>query len=153
MFGGARVKKTDPRIEAYGTLDELTSLLGLIVVKIKNAKDKKFLIGIQHDLYSIMAHLAGSNHPIEFLVDRVKLFEQTIDEIQSRLPKLNRFILPGGTENGVMFQIARATARRAERVVVGLQKNHPLTLKYLNRLSDLLFMYSRKYSKGKEIVT
>ncbi len=153
LFGGKRISKTDPIIETYGTIDELTSLLGLIVARIKIKQDKKFLTQIQHDLYTIMAHLAGSKHPIDFLEAQVKLFEQEIDKIQSILPKLNRFILPGGTENGAWFQIARSVCRESERRVVGLKKDHLLSIKYLNRLSDLLFMYARKYSKGKEIVT
>lgn len=153
LFGGKRLSKSDPLIETYGTIDELTSLLGLIVTRLKNRKDKKNLINIQKDLYVLMAQLAGAKHPIEYLSGTIKLFEQEIDHIQSKLPKLNRFILPGGTENGAWFQIARAVARRAERNVVGLKNNHPLTIQYLNRLSDLLFMYARKYSKGEETLT
>lgn len=156
LFGGKRLSKADPLIDAYGTIDELTSILGLIaarIVKTKGKKDADFLASVQHDLYTIMAHLAGSKHPIEYLEDRVKLFEQIIDAIQLKLPKLNRFILPGGTVDGAWFQIARAVTRRAERNVVGLRKDYPIAVKYLNRLSDLLFMYARKYSKGKEIMT
>ncbi len=153
LFGGKRLSKADPLINAYGIIDELTSFLGLIVTKMKNKKDREFFIKIQHDLYSIMAHLAGSKHPIASLDDNVKLLERKIDDIQLKLPKLSRFILPGGTETGAWFQITRSVCRRAEREVVGLKNNHPLSIKYLNRLSDLLFMYARKYSKGKEILT
>ncbi len=156
LFGGKRLSKTADVIEAYGTVDELTSFIGLIVVKLKNKEDKNFLITIQKDLYAIMAFLAGLNKPIVELLPHITLFEQKIDKIQSKLPKLTRFILPGGSKLAAQFHILRVVCRRAERRVVKLKQltiNHELStsIQYLNRLSDLLFVFARWYGKNSEV--
>ena len=131
LFGGKRLSKADIQIEAYGTVDELTSFLGMITVKISSKKEQTFFTTIQKDLYQIMGDLAGYHSPIESLSQRITLFEQTIDTLEKKLPKLNRFILPGGTELSAWFHIVRTVCRRAERNVVALQhtkkiekKNH-----------------------------
>lgn len=160
LFGGKRLSKADIQIEAYGTVDELTSFLGMIIVKIESSEDKDFLTHIQKDLYTIMGVLAGANSPIESLSERITLFEHKIDEIEKKLPKLHRFILPGGTETSAWFHIARTVCRRAERNIVSLQSTKKIDtqiiiicIQYLNRLSDLLFTYARWYNKEHEIVT
>lgn len=158
LFGGKRISKTDMRVEAYGSVDKLTSFIGLTVIKIKDKNDKKLLITIQKALYEIMAYLASAKVDIAYLSSQVKQFEQYIDKLTSRLPKLNRFILPGGTETGSWFHILRVAAREAERRVVAVFLKHPskkteLVVQYLNRMSDLFFMLARKYAKGKEVVT
>ena len=145
LFGGKRLSKSDPQIEAYGTVDELTSFLGMIIVKTKSKEDKEFLTLIQKDLYQIMGVLAGANSPIEVISERVKLFEQKIDVMESKMPKLHRFILPGGTETASWFHIVRTVCRRAERSVVAVN-SAPLIIQYLNRLSDLLFVLARYVS-------
>lgn len=160
LFGGKRLSKADIQIEAYGTVDELTSFLGMITVKIKPQIDKDFITYIQKDLYTIMGVLAGANSPIESLSERITLFEQKIDELEKKLPKLTRFILPGGTELAAWFHIARTVCRRAERNVVALHTTKQLNdttiilcIQYLNRLSDLLFTLARWYNKKNEIIT
>lgn len=158
LFGGTRISKADARVEAYGSIDELTSYIGIIIALIKDRKDKKLLIQIQKDLYEMMAYLAGAKVDIVLIEPRIKLFEQYIDIATSRLPKLNRFILPQGTPATAHFHVCRTIARKTERRVVGYLSRHSLkrdevALKYLNRLSDLLFTLARKYNKGKEVVT
>src|SRR3989344_3918100 len=98
LFGGKRISKADCQIETYGSIDELTSYIGLVVVKLKNTQDKNLLIQIQKDLYQIMSFLSGAKIDLFFLEKKVLVFEKTIDEIEKKLPKLNKFILPGGNE-------------------------------------------------------
>src|SRR3989344_2215165 len=156
LFGGKRVSKADLQVEAYGSVDELTSYIGLVNSKIKNQKAKLFLIEIQKDLYKIMGYLAGSKSNIKYLDGRVKDFENKIDEIDKKLPKLTKFILPGGSEISSLFHILRTICRRSERSVIRfsekLTTEHRLliTIKYLNRLSDLFFTLARSHNKGKD---
>ncbi len=159
LFGGKRLSKADIQIEAYGTIDELTSFLGMITVKIKSKKEGEFFTAIQKDLYQIMGVLAGANSPIESLSERITLFEQTIDSLEKKLPKLHNFILPGGTELSAWFHIVRTICRRAERITVALQStnkmddtNMLLIIQYMNRLSDLLFTFARFYNKEHEVL-
>jgi cob(I)alamin adenosyltransferase len=160
LFGGKRISKGDSQIEAYGSVDELTSILGMVAVKIRTKNDKDFIVQTQHDLYEIMGFLAGYNSPIENIYHRVTFFEQKIDQIESQLPKLHKFIIPGGTEIAAWFHIARTVCRRVERNIVNLQKDTTLdkekllqVVKYINRLSDLFFDLARWYSEKKEILT
>ena len=157
LFDGKRVLKSSLQVKAYGSLDELSSLIGLVVVKLKN-KDKNLLIDIQKDLYKIMSILAGNNKINLELEKKVLEFEKIIDKVTKNLPLLNKFILPGGTESSAWFHILRTICRRAERNIVNTN-NRPITtyslqptLKYLNRLSDLFFTLARKYSKNKETI-
>ncbi len=157
LFGGIRVLKSDLQIEAYGSVDELSSYLGLIIAKINCTDDKRLLTEIQTDLYQIMAVLAGKNDGLSVLKNRTKQFEQKIDELTLRLPKLNRFILPQGSEISTFFHIARTICRRAEREAVRyfeemkIENRKPEITQYLNRLSDLLFMMARGYNSEKEV--
>lgn len=159
MYGGKRISKSDLQVEAYGSSDELSAHLGLLTVKGLGKKDKELLLTIQKDLYQVMAYLANAPVDISPLKGKVKEFERIMDFETSRLPKLTRFLLPGGTEIGVLFHIARTSTRKAERAIVALFskqkkfKNQDLVLQYFNRLSDLFFTLSRKYSKGKEVLT
>ncbi len=162
LWGGIRVPKSDPRVEAYSSADELTSFIGFATASIKDKKDKKILLTIQKDLYLIMSYMAGARVDIVYLLDRVKLFERTIDQITSRLSRLNRFLLPGGTESGARFHLSRVACRKSERRIISYLKRsekdqrkgiYTYILPYINRLSDLLFTFARKYSKGKEVVT
>jgi len=159
LYGGKRILKSHLQVEAYGSVDELSSFLGLTISKISNRKSKIFLIEIQKDLYKIMAYLSGSKLNLRFLDARVKDFERKIDEMDKKLTKLTRFILPGGAELSSWFHVLRTVCRRSERNVVRSFKqstinNQQLTiLKYLNRLSDLFFTLARFHNKGKDIVT
>lgn len=151
LFNGQRVSKSASQIEAYGTVDELTSFIGLVASLIKNDPDRIFLIGVQKDLYRIMAVLSGSSLDLKSLEEKVVRFEKKIDSIDKDLPKLRRFIIPGGTEKSAWFHVLRVIGRRAERNVVRFN-NDSLIVKYLNRLSDLFFTLARRYGHGKEIV-
>ncbi len=152
IYGGKRLLKSDLQVEAYGSIDELTSFIGLVLNKIINRKDKLFLISLQKDLYQIMAVLSGANIDLKFLFgEKVLTFENKIDELEKKLPRLNKFILPGGTETSSWFHILRVICRRAERNVVRFN-NNIIIIKYLNRLSDLLFVMARTYGKNKEII-
>ena len=161
LFGGKRVKKYDPQIEAYGSVDELTSFIGLVISKIKNKQDKIFLTNIQKCLYQMMGTLCGATTDLSNLESEVTKFEKYIDSVDKKLPKLTRFILPQGTEASAWFHILRITCRKAERnVVYYFESNEAMKessnesiLKYLNRMSDLFFMMARMYNKGQEIVT
>lgn len=150
LFGGKRVSKASAQIEAVGAVDELTTYIGYV----NTLYDTRFVIHdlpeIQKDLYRIMSVIGGANIPIAYLVGRTKVFEQEIDIITSKLPKLNSFILPGGTKEASFFHILRVLTRRTERAVV-LMKSDAIIIQYLNRLSDLFFTLARKYAKGKEI--
>ena len=163
IYGGKRISKADCQIETYGSIDELTSYIGLVVVKLKNGNDKNLLIQIQKDLYQIMSFLSGAKIDLFFLEKKVLVFEKTIDEIEKKLPKLNKFILPGGNEISSLFQILRVLCRKAERRNIDFfnstslklreaSKNRLLIIKYLNRLSDLFFDLARKYGKNNEVV-
>lgn len=149
LFGGKRVSKASAQMEAVGAVDELTTYIGYV----HSLYDTRFAIHdlpeIQKDLYRIMSVIAGANIPIVYLSDRTKAFEQDIDVVTSKLPKLNSFILPGGTKEASLFHILRVLTRRAERAVV-LIKSDVIIVQYLNRLSDLFFTLARKYAKGKE---
>jgi len=153
VFGGQRISKADPRIFACGSLDELSSFVGLVISE--TGKEKKLLSDIQLDLYQIMAHLSGAKIKMSFLSSKIKLFEQFIDKTASGLPELNRFILPQGSKTSNWFHVLRTVCRRAERVVVNYydqeKKDNPLVLVYLNRLSDLFFILARKYNQNQEI--
>ncbi len=134
FFGGKRVSKSDPRVELYGALDELNSWLGFF-------KDQR-LLKIQMDLCTIESFLAGWKGNLETVEPRIKEMEVWINEMDQKLPRLTHFILPGGTDRAAAMHVARAVCRRVERLAV---KNHAdaLIIKYLNRLSDLLFTCAR----------
>jgi cob(I)alamin adenosyltransferase len=161
LYGGRRVLKSDLRVESYGSIDELSSFIGLIATRLKNKDDKNFLNLIQKDLYQIMAILSGADKNLSYLEKKVVAFEQRIDEIKTNQPKLNGFILPGGTEFSAWFHILRTVCRRVERNVVRFLNNltikqfnnKTIIIKYLNRLSDLFFMFARFYNNGKDILT
>ena len=165
LFGGKRVPKDALRIETYGTVDELNSLLGVIrSMKIAKSLDR-VLERIQSDLFVLGADLAspagenpkGSVAP-RIGVSNVTALEAVIDGFAPKLPPLKRFILPGGTLPASYFHLARSVCRRAERLAVRLARAEsisPQILAYLNRLSDLLFILARwvSYQAGaKEIV-
>lgn len=160
LFGGRRIGKSDIQVETYGTTDELSSFIGLTISEIENEHDRVFLTGIQEDLWKIMGVLSSAKQDLSYLEKRIEAFEKKIDEIDKTLPKLTRFVLPGGTKTASLFHVCRTICRRAERRVVAFSNatNYKLPatgliVKYLNRLSDLFFMFARKYSEGKEITT
>jgi cob(I)alamin adenosyltransferase len=155
LFGGKRRMKCDIQVEAYGTVDELSSFLGLLISKVE---DRDLLIGGQKDLYLIMAVLSNAPTELKDFDQHIVAFEKKIDEIQESLPPLTRFILPGGNEISSLCHIVRTVCRRAERKVVELYNDQPnqvdpIIIMFLNRLSDLLFILARMYGKNEEIHT
>jgi cob(I)alamin adenosyltransferase len=149
LLGGKRVKKSTLRVDAYGTVDELNSVIGVVIASLpaKNSRLGEELQEIQHDLFEIGSDLANPDAtPLQFLQGRVKIFETMIDELTSTLPELKHFILPGGSMMGAQLHMARTICRRAERRVVSLSDRESIdagVVTYLNRLSDLFFTMAR----------
>jgi cob(I)alamin adenosyltransferase len=142
---GTRVEKDHPRLEAYGDVDELNSLIGLIAAEPLPADLAGLLRDIQHDLFDLGAELVVPGHEAlqEPQVDRL---EAAMDRFNTELGPLKEFILPGGGRAGGQAHAARTVARRAERTVFSLSRLEPVssvTLRYLNRLSDFLFVFAR----------
>jgi cob(I)alamin adenosyltransferase len=152
LFDGRRVPKDDLRIETYGTVDELSSVVGLAICACQAEDLRALLQRVQVDLFALGADLATpAGSPNEAKVTRVSPaqadgLEREIDRMQAGLPALRRFVLPGGTEAAARLHVARTVCRRAERLLVRLMTAEPVgeaTLVYLNRLSDLLFVAAR----------
>lgn len=150
LFGGTRVPKSSARIEAYGTVDELNSIVGLGASYDISEQGKKWVKRVQEDLFVLGADLAtppSSNTRIDRIDEEaITYLEKAIDTMQTRLPSLKNFILPGGCPAGATFHLARTVCRRAERATVSCSETEEisdLTIKYLNRLSDFLFVLAR----------
>jgi cob(I)alamin adenosyltransferase len=151
LFDGTQVRKNDPRVEAYGSVDELNSFMGAAVSLLDDAELRGILMDIQRDLFSVGAQLAdpkqyGKKSKSKLDPARVDVLEETIDRFETELPPLRQFILAGGGPAGAMLHVARSVCRRAERSVVALGEGveiDPLTIQYLNRLSDFLFVMAR----------
>ncbi len=155
LVGGTRISKADQKIEAYGTVDELNAVIGVLVASDSMYAD--FLKKIQHLLFNIGSLLA-SEKELNFDLPSVsgqdiEILEKEIDRINTHLPKLKNFVLPGGSMLSAHTHLARCVCRRAERRVVVLQNDdYQILVQYLNRLSDYLFVLSREYLRleGKE---
>jgi len=148
LFGGTRVAKNDARIEAYGTVDELNSVLGAARTTPLPAEVDAVLHDVQHDLFEAGAHLAspGTSRFPGVDAQRIADLERAIDEMESELAPLKSFILPGGAAASAQLHVARTVCRRAERCVVALHDDTPATIStiaFLNRLSDYLFVAAR----------
>jgi cob(I)alamin adenosyltransferase len=152
LFDGTRVLKSDPRVEAYGDVDELASWLGLIRAHHAAADLLQMIDRIQRDLFALGAQLADPRHRIADRVDKavlveadVRRLETWIDALDAELPPLRKFILAGGVAASAELHLARAVCRRAERRVValGVSGFDEMAVRYLNRLSDLLFTMAR----------
>jgi cob(I)alamin adenosyltransferase len=151
LIGGTRVPKYDLRIEAYGTVDELNSYIGLLRDLIEEAHLRDVLLEIQDRLFTLESSLAQDGsplpHPMPSLVpEDVTLLEKEIDRMEQKLPALTSFILPGGHPTVSHCHIARTICRRAERLTIRMSEKYAvdaLDIRYLNRLSDYLFVLSR----------
>jgi len=150
LLGGEKVWKDNQRIKAYGTLDELNAILGIIITESKSEELKGELRSIQSELFAIGADLATPNNKSVKIVrideSYAKRVENLIDKYDEKLPELKNFILPGGSKAASYLHLARTVCRRAEREVVSLIKEveiNPQIEVYLNRLSDLLFVLAR----------
>lgn len=147
--GGARVAKTDFRIEAYGTVDELNASIGCALAYIKNSDAKKILHQVQNDLFKIGAELAGAKKKIT--AKDTTAIEKEVYKTEKKLPMQKSFILPAGNQSAAHLHLARTICRRAERRVLPCKPN-PEIIRYLNRLGDLLFIYARLENKKDEPV-
>lgn len=148
LFGGTRVPKNDARIEAYGTIDELNSTIGVVRAAAPPARIDQTLHDAQVDLFEIGAHLAspGTSRFPGVEETRIAALENEIDAMELELSPLKSFILPAGSPQAAALHVSRTVCRRAERLVVALHDYTPATLssiRYLNRLSDYLFVAAR----------
>jgi cob(I)alamin adenosyltransferase len=166
LADGSRVPKNSPRVCAYGTVDEVNSFLGLVRLEELPEGIGEELLRIQHDLYDLGADLAtpaggpAEAHIPRLREDQVRRLETAIAEVAAFLEPAESFILPGGTRAAAVLHLARTVARRAEREVIaamtsergearnGSQPINPLCLRYLNRLSDLCFVWARLCNDG-----
>lgn len=160
LIGGVRVPKFHDRIQAYGTVDELNSFIGIVrdMMDEKQQNERDILYKIQHLLFTVGSHLAA--HPEKSHMKLppiseadVAFLEKEMDRMNEHLPELTHFILPGGHPHVSHCHVARCVCRRAERLVVALNEHdlvEEIIIKYLNRLSDFLFVLAREiaYSRG-----
>jgi cob(I)alamin adenosyltransferase len=152
LFGGKRVLKNDLRVEAYGNVDELNSWIGLLREAPENVLRQNLLIEIQNNLFIVGSMLATEpgNDKVKIptlQTQAIEILEKAIDEMDAVLPPMRFFVLPGGNQLVSFCHIARTVCRRAERSILSLHQAEPVTevvLQYVNRLSDFLFMLSRK---------
>lgn len=164
LIGGTRVSKSDVRLEAYGTIDELSSHIGLLVVYCTNEEQKTFLQNIQNILFTVGSSLATDTTKTDYKAasvmkpEYVEAIENEIDRMNDRLAPLRHFIIPGGSLAAAQCHVCRTVARRAERRIVEMAKTYSveeLIVKYVNRLSDYFFVLARKLlmdDKTEEIV-
>jgi len=152
LFDNSRVSKADPRVDAYGEVDEVNACLGAALAAGMSPDIAAVLTSIQKDLFAVGARLADPATRIAERVTKaavtsqqIELLEAAIDRLETELPPLRRFILPGGSPSGSLLHLARTVCRRAERRVVGLGPDavERDVIVYLNRLSDLLFVMAR----------
>ena len=165
LVGGVRIKKTDARIEAYGTIDELSSHIGLLIALLKNSdEERQRLVNIQNHLFNIGTHLA-TDQSLTPLYASAKLpqgvvgdLEKAIDRLNAQLPEPQGFILPGGTQAAAQCHVCRTVCRRAERRICELAATAivgPDIIQYVNRLSDYLFILAKiiNFNTGQPEIT
>ena len=161
LFGAGRLPKDHPRVEAFGTVDELNSALGVAISFLPaRGAVAKALGGVQNELFNIGSELASetggeaSREAARLFVGadaKIAVLEGLIDEYDAKVPPLRTFILPSGSQAGAMLHLCRTVCRRAERAVVRLSHEEPVNpdaMRYLNRLSDLLFVLARHVNKA-----
>jgi cob(I)alamin adenosyltransferase len=154
----SRVPKTHPRIEAYGTIDELNAQIGLaLAVADLPHGYAEWLRRVQNDLFDVGADISAPQNPdrerLRLLAEQTEWLEQRCDEVNATLPPLKSFVLPGGTAAAAYLHVCRTVCRRAERLAIACAQEedlNPEVVRYLNRLSDLLFILSRGAAGGEE---
>ena len=153
LVGGSRVPKTHIRLEAYGTVDELNSNLSWLYTYLLDEADRHFILGVQHKLFAIGSHLATDQETMQLkpasiiTSGDVESLEHEIDKLDEQLPELCAFIIPGGSRGASVCHICRTVCRRAERRILALSETctiSPEVFAFVNRLSDYLFVLSRK---------
>jgi cob(I)alamin adenosyltransferase len=164
LVGGVRIKKSNIRLEAYGTVDELSAHLGMLVAMMKNGEEREFVIRVQNNLFNVCTHLATDQsqtplYPSAHLADgEIAALEQRIDNLMKQLPERQGFVLPGGVPAACQAHICRTVCRRAERRIAALAEEAqiaPEMQQFVNRLSDYLFVLAKiiNFNEGKsEIV-
>jgi cob(I)alamin adenosyltransferase len=154
---GTRVDKDSLRVEAYGSVDELNSVIGMLLVHELPDQIHSTLVDVQHDLFNLGGELCIPGHSM-ITADQIHWLEQKLDALNADLPPLKDFILPGGGAAGATCHLARTVCRRAERYAVRLAREESVSehsLGYLNRLSDLLFVMARVLARlhgGTEVI-
>ena len=160
LVGGVRIKKSDIRLEAYGTVDELSAHLGMLVSMMKNDEERDLVIRVQNNLFNVCTHLATDQsqtplYPSAHLADgEIELLESRIDKLMGELPERQGFVLPGGVPAACQAHICRTVCRRAERRIAALAEVAqigPEMQMYVNRLSDYLFVLAKiiNFNEGK----
>ena len=156
LVGGTRVSKTHIRLEAYGSVDELNSFVGWLIGTIDDVECRDFLFFVQGKLFSIGGCLATETEPLKHSTtlseNDITRIETEIDKIDSQLPPLRKFVLPGGNETASRAHICRTIARRVERQVYRVAEEYPVAdeiLVFLNRLSDYFFVLARRENTKK----
>lgn len=153
LVGGTRVPKTHVRLEAYGTIDELDTHLGLLLTYLTEAEDKEMVLWIQHKMFTVGSYLATDPHTTSIRMESrisakdILRLEEAIDETDRLLPALRAFVIPGGARESAVCQICRTVCRRAERRILALSEECPVeenVTAFINRLSDYLFVLARK---------
>lgn len=156
LIGGTRVSKNDQRIKAYGTVDELNSFLGWLRAKISPDENAKILLEIQNTLFAVGANLATDQNKTKLgdfakiSDEKIQFLEQNIDKIDAKLPKINNFVIYGDNELSALCHVCRAIARRAEVEILSIDNQQIVDdnlLKFINRLSDFLFIFARFLSQ------
>lgn len=145
LSGGTRIAKNHQRMHAMGTVDELNSVIGLLICKLNDQELENLFTAIQHDLFNIGGEISMPGHSF-IKTEKITVLESKIDEFNEAVEPLKDFILPGGSEAASVCHIARAITRRAERDMISLHQHEDVaetTRQYLNRLSDLLFAAAR----------
>ena len=152
LVGGTRVPKSHVRLDAYGTVDELNSFVGLLICQIEEDEVLKILSFIQHKLFTVGSYLATETESKEpkpqsiIHEEDITILEAEMDRMDSELPLLRRFVLPGGSESASRAHICRTVCRRAERCMYKVKAEYPVddhVLKFVNRLSDYFFVLAR----------
>lgn len=154
LVGGSRVSKDDARVEAYGTVDELNSHIGLLAEMMRQMEGGYYdeLKAVQHNLFTLQTLLATEDSEIysklpQLAEEEVEMLERQIDILTDMLPKLQNFVIAGGNMTGAQCHVCRTVCRRAERRVVTLARQahvDDVLMRYLNRLSDYLFVLARR---------
>lgn len=161
LIGGSRVKKCNLRLDAYGTIDELSAHIGLLasMTSATSGADTHLLPWIQSRLFDVGTHLAmpsteGQEPPCAITAAHIQQLEEHIDTLDAQLPALRSFILPGGCTAAAQCHVCRTVCRRAERLITALAEEAPISpilLSFVNRLSDYLFVYARFLNKIKGV--